>query len=67
MKKYNLSRIMKRAWEIKERADRKTRNSLYTRMIIREMEESEKHHSLNVSNLHGQKKKEVSNWQNSTM
>lgn len=35
MKKYNLSKIMKRAWEIKERADRKTKNSNWNRNIFR--------------------------------
>lgn len=42
MKKYNLSKIMKRAWEIKERADRKTKNSNWNRNIFRALEESEK-------------------------
>lgn len=42
MKKYNLSSIMKRAWEIKRTADRKTKNSNWNRNIFRELEESEK-------------------------
>lgn len=42
MKKYNVAKIMRRAWEIKKEADRRMRNSLYNRMIMREMEESEK-------------------------
>ena len=42
MKKYNLSKIMKMSWEIKERADRKTKNSNWVRRVFRELEESEK-------------------------
>lgn len=42
MKKYNLAKIMKRAWEIKREADRKIENQLWNLMIFREMEEKEK-------------------------
>lgn len=42
MKKYNLSKIMKRAWEIKNTADRKAKNSNWNRNIFRSLEESEK-------------------------
>lgn len=42
MKKYNLSKIMKRAWEIKNAADRKAKNSNWNRNIFRSLEESEK-------------------------
>lgn len=42
MKKYNLSKIMKRAWEIKSTADRKAKNSNWNRNIFRSLEESEK-------------------------
>lgn len=42
MKKYNLSKIMKRAWEIKEAADRKSCNQLRNHNVFRELEESEK-------------------------
>lgn len=42
MEKYNLSKIMKRAWEIKNTADRKAKNSNWNRNIFRSLEESEK-------------------------
>lgn len=42
MKKYNLSKIMKRAWEIKNTSDRKAKNSNWNRNIFRSLEESEK-------------------------
>lgn len=42
MKKYNLSAIMKRAWEIKKESDRKVRNQLYNLYIFRDLEDSEK-------------------------
>lgn len=42
MKKYNLSEIMRRAWEIKKEADRQSKNNLWNRNDFRELEESEK-------------------------
>lgn len=41
MKKYNLTKIMKRAWEIKKEADRKTLNNNYNRNIF-ELKEEQK-------------------------
>lgn len=40
--KYNLKKIMKRAWEIKELVDQKTKNSLLNRNIFRELKKEEK-------------------------
>ena len=42
MKKYNLSEIMKRAWEIKAEYDEREKNILLNHNIFRELEESEK-------------------------
>ena len=42
MKKYDMSKIMKRAWEIKKEEDRKTVNRLYIRNEFRELRENEK-------------------------
>lgn len=42
MKKYNVSKIMKRAWEIKKEEDRKALNKLYNRNEFRELKENEK-------------------------
>lgn len=40
--KYDLSKIMKRAWEIKREADRKTQNALYNVNIFRDLFTCEK-------------------------
>ena len=40
--KYDLRKIMKRAWEIKELVDQKTKNSLLNRNIFRELKKEEK-------------------------
>ena len=40
--KYNLKKIMSRAWEIKELVDQKTKNSLLNRNIFRELKKEEK-------------------------
>lgn len=42
MKKYSTKMIMKRAWEIKKEADRKTKNALCNKNIVRPLEPSEK-------------------------
>ena len=40
--KYNLSKIMKRAWEIKKEEDRKTKNMKWNHNDFSELQESEK-------------------------
>ena len=40
--KYDLRKIMKRAWEIKELVDQKIKNSLLNRNIFRELKKEEK-------------------------
>lgn len=40
--KYDLRKIMRRAWEIKELVDQKTKNSLLNRNIFRELKKEEK-------------------------